>query len=66
MPKATFTKQFTWAPKRGVRIVYEAGKTYGVTSACHAEAVKAGAVPMTSGGSVSWIEPVIFGDDSRG
>lgn len=45
MPKATFTKRFVWAPHRGARIVYEAGKTYGITSTCHAEAVRAGAVP---------------------
>lgn len=45
MPKAAFLKDFVWAPRRSVRIVYQAGKTYGVTSACHAEAVKAGAVP---------------------
>lgn len=44
MPKATFTKRFVWSPRRGVRIVYDAGKTYGITQACHDEAFAAGAV----------------------
>lgn len=44
MPKATFIKDFVWKAKRNVRLVYEAGKTYPVTTACHAEAKAADAL----------------------
>jgi hypothetical protein len=44
MPKVTFAKDFVWKVKNGVRLVYKAGKTYGITRACHAQAQAAGAV----------------------
>lgn len=48
MPKATFTKDFVWKAKRNVRLLYKAGKTYGITTACYAQAKAAGAVAKAS------------------
>ena len=65
MPKVTFTKDFVWSPRRNVRIVYESGKTYGITSTCHAEAVKAEALPKASGGIVGTNPRTLIVDDVR-
>jgi hypothetical protein len=46
MPRATFTKDFVWKAKRNVRLVYKAGKTYGITGACHAAAMRTDAIVL--------------------
>ncbi len=44
MPQVTFAKPFVYRAKRGVRIAYEAGKEYPVTSNCLIAARAVGAV----------------------
>lgn len=71
MPKATFVRDFVWKAKRGVRIAYKAGATYGITSACYAEAKAAGAITAVEAkirstpGPDGWMKREVV-DDARG
>ena len=49
MPRIVFKKRFIHAPHRGLRILYEAGEEYLVTSACRDAATMAGVIESEAG-----------------